>query len=147
MLNDTRPTEAAAVVAALDPQSVVSGATVSSPWVSARDFAAFLAVVTAGAVTGTLSVKVQQAKAADGTGTKDVPGAAITPMAVASSNKQALINVRADHLDINADFEFVRVTATAAGGAALISALLFGFAARELPASKAGAASVVEIVG
>jgi hypothetical protein len=143
--------ETAAVVAALDPQSVAAGASASTGWVPAKNFAAFLAVIAAGAIAagGSLDVKVQQAKAADGTGTKDVPNAAITTLTNAGggSGKQAIINTRSDLLDINNGFAFVRVTATATGGAALVSAVILGLAARELPASDMDAASVVEIVG
>jgi hypothetical protein len=72
---------------------------------------AFLVCVGASALGGEFSVKVQQATAANGA-LKDVTGATRT-IAVSGQDKWYLIEVDTRALDINGDYHFVTLTASA----------------------------------
>lgn len=138
--------EVAAVVGVVDPADLATSAA-STGWVYAGDFFRFLAVVQAGALSGTLDAKIEQATTSAGGGAKDVTGRAITQLAATDDNVQALINVKHDDLDIANGFDYLRLTVTPTGGTAnLGSAVLLGFNARHNPASSKDASSVKEVV-
>ncbi|MEM1421824.1 MAG: hypothetical protein AAGF51_14570, partial [Pseudomonadota bacterium] len=88
--------------------------------------------------------KIEQATSDTGTGAKDVDGKAVT--AITEDDKQAIINLNVDELDIANDFSHVRLSITVGTAASDISGLLIGLDARYGPASDNDAASVVEIV-
>lgn len=136
---------------AIDPQSAAA-TTKNTGWVSMATYEGLLAVVQAGAIaaTGLVDAKLQQATDSSGTGAKDITGKAITELTGSDDNKQALINLRSDELDVNNDFDHVRLvitvddTASPTAAAALISGLLFGVCAWNQPAT--AATSVDEVV-
>ena len=151
--------EIAAVVATIDPDAYAHGAQ-NSDWLDLGLFDQVMAVLMTGDVPTTTSVdfKLQQATASDGSGSKDITGKAITQIlsgSPATSDKQAIIDCRADELDITNSFRFVRAVATFADtnspadspvNTSDYSAVLVGFGARYEPASDGDLASVVEIV-
>lgn len=144
------PTQRIAVLATIDPQSVASGAAVTSPWVPMAGVNRLLVTLMLGAIgaNGTVDAKLQQATKADGTGTKDIAGRALVQLAAASgANRQAHIQLEAEDMDTNGGFAFVRVYAAAGTAAAQLAALVQGLDFREGPASDGQAATVVQTVG
>ena len=154
------PSELAAIVATIDPDAYADGAQ-NSDWVDMADFESLMAMLMIGTFpdTGsTMDFKLQQATTSGGAGVKDITGKAITQIASGSpavSDKQAIINVRADELDLDGGFQFVRAVATGAdtsspadSPAATIDygAVLLGFGPRYGPASDNDLASVAEII-
>lgn len=141
--------EIAAVVGVIDPDAYAAG-TVTSGWVKASNFQSMMAIIMAGTLgaSATLDAKIEQASDSGGTGAKDLSGAAITQLTQAGtdSDKQAVINFRADDLDINNGFEYVRVSMTVATATSDAGALLLGLNARTGVASDSDASTVDEIV-
>jgi hypothetical protein len=146
-----KPSEAAAVLARLDPVSQ-GAATVTTGWVAVKDWHRLLAILMVGALgaSATVDAKIQQASDGSGTGAKDLTTAkSITQLTQAGtdSNKQVLINVEPDDLDLDNSFTHIRLSVTVATAACLIAALILGFNARFGSASDQDAATVDEIVG
>lgn len=140
-------TEGLALVAVIDPQDAATTAK-STGWIDASKFGQLVGVALAGAITGTVDAKFQQATSAAGAGAKDVAGRAITQIAATGDNKQALVNLRPDqHLDIDNGFRYVRFTITPTGGTTnLLGGAVFGGELRDTPAGGQDATSVAEIV-
>ena len=144
-----KPSEVCALAARLDPVSQ-GAATVATGWVAVKDYHRLLAVLMVGALgaSATVDAKVQQASDGSGTGAKDLTTAkSITQLTQAGTdaNKQVLINVEPDDLDLDNGFTHVRLSVTVATAACLIAALILGFYARFSPPSQA--ATVDEVVG
>jgi len=144
-----KPSHRAAVVAAIDPDAYAAN-TYLSGWVPMSKFESIMAVVMAGTLgsTGTLDAKLRQATDATGTGAKDIGGKAITQMteAGADSDKQAIINCRADELDVNNGFTHVALSMTIATATSDAGGVVLGLDPRYGPASDNDAATVDEIV-
>ena len=143
------PSEQAAVVAVIDPDATAAS-TVTSGWVAAKDFLTFMAVFMAGTLgTGaTLDGKIQQATDSGGTGAKDVTGKSITQLTQAGSDsdKQAIVNVRQEELDVKNGFDYIRLSLTVGTATSDAGALLLGFNPRRAPASDKDSSTVDEIV-
>ena len=142
------PSQRAAVAGFVNPVSQAAG-TVTTGWVAVKDFESFLAIITAGVLgaSATLDAKIQQATSSGGANAKDVTGKAITQMVKATDdNKIAEINLRADELDVNGGFTFIRVSATVGTAASLIAVHLLGFDPHYGPASDNDSTSVKEII-
>ena len=143
-----RPTDRAPLAAAIDPDAYAAG-TVTSGWVSLVEYLQIMAVVMVGTLgsAATVDAKLEQATDGSGTGAKDITGKAITQLTKAAPNesdKQAIINCRADELDADNDFTHVRLSITVAVATSDAGGLVFGFDAHYAP--EAAAASVAEIV-
>ncbi len=147
------PSYIGAIVGSIDPISQ-GAATVTTGWVAAAKFNAFMATIKVGVMgaLATVDAKLQQASDASGTGAKDITGKAITQLtAVASptvdaNNRQAVINCRQEELDIANGFTFVRLSVTVGVAATLLDGTLYGFYPEEGPASDNQAASVAQVV-
>lgn len=140
--------EVVSLLDAIDPISQGAG-TVTTGWVSARNFQALMAIITTGVLgaSATVDAKLQQAKDNTGTGAKDITGKAITQIVKASGDgKQALISCLAAELDVEGGFCFVRVSLTVGTAASLVGVTLLGGNARYEPASAFNNADVVQIV-
>lgn len=150
-MSDVRslPSELCALVGSIDPDANAAGA-LSTAWVAAKNFESFMAVVMAGTLgtSATLDFKLQQATDGSGTGAKDISGKAITQLTEAGSDddKQAIINLRTEELDVTNGFDFVRATMTTAVATSDSAALLFGVNPVYGPASDNDESSVDEIV-
>lgn len=149
MNGNIKPSDRAAVVGVIDPDANAAGAA-STGWVDASTFHSFLAIIMAGTLgaSATLDAKLEQATDGSGTGVKDVTGKAITQLTQAGtdSDKQALINLFSDELDINNGFTHVRLTMTTGVATSDSGALLLGLDPRNDIASANDAATVDEIV-
>ncbi len=140
--------ELVAILATLDPTSQAAG-TLSTGWIPAGNHHNLLAVIQTGVLgTGaTVDAKLQQANDATGTGAKDIADKAITQLVKASGdNKQVLIDIKPEELDIANGFGFVRLSLTVGVAASFTAAQILGISPRVLPAAGANQASVSQIV-
>lgn len=144
-----KASETAAILAVVDPDANTAG-TITTAWIPAKNYHKFMAIVMAGdlGTSGTLDCKIQQATDASGTGAKDITGKAITQLTQAGtdSNKQAIINLDAESLDVDNSFTHIAlvfVTAVATGDS---GAVLLGLDPRNGPASDNDVSTVDEIV-
>lgn len=141
--------ELAAVIGNIDPDAYAAG-TVTTGWIDASTFHQFMAIVQAGdlGVSATLDAKLEQASDGSGTGAKDVTSKAITQLTQAGtdSNKQAIINLRPEELDIANGFNHFRLSMTVAVATSDAGAVVLGVNARQGAASDNDATTVDEIV-
>lgn len=146
MSSDALLSERLAVVATIDPQDITTSA-VTSDWSEASLFERHMGIAMVGAILGTIDVKLQQATDSSGTGAKDITGKTATQLAGTDDNKQVIINLRNDELDVENEFSFVALVIDGgAGGANLAAGLLLGGNAKHSPASDNDLASVDEIL-
>ena len=148
MLTHVHAADNAAVLAVIDPDAYGVSTEVSD-WVDASQFHQILAIVMAGTLgsSATIDGKIRQATSAAGAGAKDIAGAAITQMTKsAGDDKQALISLNTDALDIAGGFRYVALSMTIGGAPADAGGLIVGLAPRVGPASDNDLASVDEIV-
>lgn len=141
------PSDRARVVGVIDPDAYAANA-YSTGWIAMKNFASIMAIVMAGdlGTSATLDAKLEEATDGSGTGVQDVSGKAITQLTQAGtdSNKQAIINCRADELDLADGFTHVRLTITVATATSDAGAIVLGFDARYEPGDDL--AAVDEIV-
>lgn len=148
MNSNVLPSDQAVLAAVIDPDATAAGA-VSTGWVSMADYDSIIAVAMAGTLgtSATFDAKLQQATDSSGTGVKDISGKAITQLTQAGtdeSDKQAIINCRADELDVANSFDHVRLTITVGTATSDAAGLIIGLNARYQP--NADAASVAEVI-
>ena len=128
-----RPSQRESLLASINPQSATTVQT--SGWVNAANFEWLVGIVKVGAITtgGTVNAKMQQAKDSSGTSAKDITNSSITALTAAgsNSNEDAWIEVRADQLDTNNGFTYVRLSITPSGAAALIGGDVLGLDAKQ----------------
>ena len=141
--------EKVAIGGVIDPDVTVAS-TVVSDYMDMGKFEQAMAIVMAGTLgaSATLDAKLVQATDSSGTGSKDITGKAITQLTQAGtdSDKQAIINCRAEELDLDNSFDHVALSMTVAAATSDISGILLGLNARNNPASDNDLASVDEIV-
>lgn len=139
----------AAVVATIDPDAYAAS-TYTSDYVSMAKFKSLQAIVMAGTLgtNATIDAKLIQATDASGTSAKDITGKAITQLTEAGSDsdKQAVINVRDDELDINNGFTHVAVYLTVGTATSDAGVIVMGHNPVDGVASANDLASVDEIV-
>jgi len=146
-----RPSDRAAVVATIDPD-VLTATTHDSDWVDMSKFERIMAIPMLGTFGegAEFDAKLQQATDSSGTDAKDITGKAITQwsedVSPVSEDKQAVINCRADELDVTNGFTHARLRITVAAASCDGGAVVLGFDPRQGPASDNDLASVAEIV-
>ncbi|WP_375780862.1 hypothetical protein ACE103_20190 [Bradyrhizobium sp. ma5] len=149
MHTNLKPSQRVSVVDSINPQS--ANAALTTGWIDAGKFHNYMAVISLGVLgaAATVDAKIQQATSAAGTGAKDIAGKAITQRTKvgADDNKQVLINLKQEDLDINSGFGFFQVSVTPAVAACLIGCSVLGFDARYGFATDNDAASVAEFIG
>ena len=148
MLPNSLPSERAAIVATIDPDAYANS-TYTSDWVDMSMFDTIMAIIMVGDLGAEtdLDAKLEQATSSGGAGAKDVTGKAITALthSPVQSDCQSIINCRAEELDVNNGFRYVRLSITN-DVTSDFGAVILGFDPRQLPASNNDLASVVEIV-
>lgn len=148
MLPNTLGSEQLAILASIDPSNQAAG-TAATGWISVSLFHALLAVIQTGTMANnaTLDAKLQQATDTNGAGVKDVPGKSIATIAQSDNGagRQALIDVRAEDLDIPNGYGFVRLSLTTAVAASYVAAKVLGVSPRKLPAHEFNQATVLEV--
>jgi hypothetical protein len=149
MNSNVKPSDRVAVVGNIDPDAYTTG-TYTTGWIDMSKFLAIMAVVQAGTLgsSATLDAKIQQATSAAGASAKDVTGKAIAQLtqAGADSDKQAVINLFANELDINNGFTHVQLSITVGTATSDAGAIVLGLDPVKDVASANGAATVDEIV-
>jgi hypothetical protein len=150
MLLNAKPSEVVGIVAKIDPDATAAS-TVTSGWVAAKNYQAFMAIVIAGALgsSATLDGKLEQAQDGSGTGAKDITGKAITQLTQAGtdSSKQAVINLRPEELDVDNAFTHFRLSMTVATATSDVGGLVLGLFPARGPATGVDATTVDEVVG
>jgi hypothetical protein len=135
----------ARIAGVIDPDAY-SASTVTSGWVSMATYNRIMAIVFAGTLgaSATLDAKIEEATDGSGTGAQDLANKDITQLTQAGtdSDKQAIINVRADEL--SSGYTHVRLSMTIGTAASDAGGVILGFEARYEPATDA--TSVDEIV-
>lgn len=148
-MQNALPSERVAVLGVIDPDANAAGA-LTTAYADLTQFGSAMAIIMAGTLgtSATLDAKLVQATSAAGAGSKDISGKAITQLTQAGSDsdKQAIINVRAEDLDLANGFTHVAITMTTATATSDSGALLLGLDPRSAPASDNDLASVDEIV-
>lgn len=148
MFPNSLASENIAVLATQDPASVAAS-TVTSGWVDASRFLEIMALIQTGVLgaSATLDAKLQQATDSGGSGAKDVTGKAITQIVKASGdNKQAIINLRPEQLDVANNFRYVRLSVTVGTAASIFGSSLLGLHPRNGLASDSNQAAVAQII-
>lgn len=145
---NTKLSEQVAFMATVDPQSVAPGTVVTAyvPMANVFQLSALIQTGVLGA-SATVDAKLMQATDSSGTNAKAITGKAIAQIVKASGdNKQAILEVRAEDLDVSNGFGFVALSVTVGTAASQLSASLIGASTRYLPASQFNQAAVVQIV-
>lgn len=141
--------EVAAVVGVIDPDAYAAS-TVTTDWIAAADFQQFLAVVMTGdlGAEAEVTAKLEQATDSSGTGAKDITSKSVTTLthSPVDSNKQALINLRSEELDVANSFTHFRLSMTIATATSDAGAIVLGLNPRNGLASDSDLSSVDEIV-
>jgi len=143
------PSEMAAIVGAIDPD-VNTAATYLSDAIDMSKFEAIMGIIMMGTLgaSATIDAKFVQATTAGGT-YKDVSGSDITQQTQAgtdASDKQVAINLRAQDLDVDNEYRFVKLSLTVGTATSDAAAIVLGFNAAVEPASDNDLASVEEII-
>ena len=138
-----------AIVDVIDPD-VYTAATYKTAWIPADQFQKFMAIIMAGTLgsSATLNASIVQATALAGTGEKAITGKSITALTQAGtdSDKQAVINLNSDELDIANGFNHIQLQIVVAVATSDAGAMLLGMNKRHGKASSGDAGSVDEIV-
>jgi len=143
------PSEKAAIVGTIDPD-VITASTVLSDAIDMSKFEALMGIVMMGTLgsSATIDAKFVQATTSGGT-YKDVSGSDITQQTQAgtdASDKQCIVNMRAEDLDVANDYRFVKLSLTVGTATSDAAAIVLGFNAAVEPASDNDLASVEEII-
>lgn len=150
MTPNLKPSQRIALVGVIDPDAY-GAATYTTAWIPAATAGAFMALVSAGtmAATSTLNAKFEQATNGSGAGAKDITGKAIVELTAAGtdSDKQAIINLRPEELDLENAFTHFRLSMVVAAAASDAAAFVFSLDHRFGPAELRDLASVDEVVG
>lgn len=141
------PSENAAILAVTVPDSRTAG-TVRSGDADMSKFESAMIIITVGemAATSTLDAVVHQA---DSAGANDkVLGTtkAITQLTATDDNKQVVINVRAEEMDMANNFSNLNLNVTVANAAVDYGVVILGFNPRYAPASDNDVSTVDEII-
>lgn len=148
MSNNALGSEQAAIVGVIDPDANTAAA-LTSDYVDMGLFNTAMGIIMAGTLgsSGTLDGKLVQATDSSGTGVKDITGKTITQLTQAGTDadKQAVINVRAEELDVDGGFTHVAIIMTTAVATSDSAAILLGLNPRFGPASDNDLASVDSI--
>ena len=149
MSSNSLPSERVAIGGVIDPDANAAGA-LTTNWLDMGLFGSAMGIVLVGTMgsTGTIDAKLQQATDSSGTGAKDITGKAITQLTEAGTDddKQAIINVRAEELDVANSFNHVALVLTTAVATSDSAGVIVGLDPRHGPASDNDLASVDEIV-
>lgn len=146
MYTNARLAEQLSILGTIDPVSQAAG-TITTGWLSAANHERFMALLQTGVLGAgaTVDAKLQQATDNAGTGAKDVTGKAIVQIVKATGdNKQALINLRAEELDLANNFTFFRLSITVGVAASLVGASVLGGVPKNLPGSALNQAGVAQ---
>jgi hypothetical protein len=150
-MSNLLPSEVAAVLATIDPDAN-SNATYLSDAIDMSKFDALLAIILIGTMAGTSTINASftQATTAGGTYKAIDPAKAMTALSQAvspdDSDKQVLMNLRAEELDIDNGYRYVKLSLVIGTAASDSAVVVLGFGSRFGPAYDHDLESVAEIV-
>ena len=142
------PSEQIGVLDTINPAGYVVGAT-NTAWLDHKNFFTMCVLFAVGALAanGTVTLKLQQATSSAGAGAKDIAGKTVTLTKAANDdNKQAMINLRQEELDVNGGFNYVRAVMTVAGAQAGAFVTVLGLNPTRGPASDENDSDVKTII-
>ena len=139
MNTSAKATDLVSIVGLVEP--VAGSSTYTTGWNYAGGSTSWLALVTAGAVTGTVDAKIEQASDSSGTGAKDLTSSDIAQLTAAGS---ATIEFRANDLDNANDFTHIRLSITTSNAADVAAGALIATCPTNAPL--ADAAKIDEVV-
>ena len=147
MNNNALPSEVAAITAVIVPDARTAGTVVTGDTDMAK-FESVMFIITIGemAATSTLDAVVKQDVAATGSDKNLGTSKAITQLINTDDDKQVIINVRAEDLDMANDFRLVTLSVTVANASVDYGVVALGFNPRYAPASDNDVSTVAEIV-
>lgn len=99
----------------VSPQ-LVDNTTLGSGWILMDATEPVLFLLRVGATDITVDAKIQQATTSDGTGAKDLTGAAITQISATQDNRHVSIEVEPARMDIKNGFVYAQLLATVGDG-------------------------------
>lgn len=139
------PSSRTAIAGVVDP--VDGTGTVTSGWVSVADYYNLMAIIAVGTLgaSATVDAKIEQATDSSGTGAKDVTGKVITQLTQAGSDadKQAVIDMSHDDMDVDNSFTHARLSITVATADSPVAGILLGMDARNQPVTQPAAVDEV----
>lgn len=142
-----KPSSRVMLVGVIDPDAYAAN-TYTTGWVDMSVWESLMALISAGDLgsSATLDAKLEQATSAAGAGAKDVTDKAITQLTQAGtdSNKQAIINLMSEDLDVTNLFRYVRLSMTIGTATSDAAGYLFGLDPRY---TGTDSTTVDEIVG
>lgn len=143
-------TEATSPLAHISPQSATA-ATYTSGWVDMDLWNNVVAKLFVGTISssGTVAFKLEQATTSGGAGTKDITSKAATGLTQTptdNSNSIIEINCRADEMDIQNNFRYLRMNVVTATAASLLAGEVLGLNCKYGPASDHDDTIVLQIV-
>lgn len=142
-----KPSDRVTVLGVINPQSATT--VQGTGWIDMSLYDGLLAIGLGGVLgsSTTLDGKFQQATSSAGAGAKDVTGLAITQLTQAGTddNKQVLVNLQSQDLDVSNGFRYAKWSMTPATSTALIAAVVLGLNARYAPGTHE--TTVDEVVG
>lgn len=149
MFPNALASEQVAIVGVIDPDANAA-ATYTSAWVDMADWELIMAIVQTGDLgsSATIDAKLEQATDSAGAGAKDVTSKSITQLTQAGTddNKQAIINLRREEMDMDGDFRYARLSMTVGTATSDTSGIVLGVVPRRGPASDNDLSTVDEIV-
>ena len=149
MIPNRLPSEVVAIGGVIDPDANTAN-TYTSDYLDMADFEAAMAIGLAGDLgsSATVTYSIVQATSSGGAGVKAISGktATVFTQSPADSNKQVVINVRGDELDVANSFRYVAVRMVVATATSDTAALICGLWPKHGPADDNDLASVDEIV-
>jgi hypothetical protein len=144
---NVKPSDRAVILGVIDPDANAA-ATYTTGWVAMKNFLSLMAIIFAGTLgsSATLDAKFEQASDGSGTGVKDITGKAITQLTQAGtdSDKQAVINLKGEDLDVANNFSHVRLSMTVGTATSDSGGVLLGLDPVFAPTD---ATTVDEVVG
>ncbi len=140
--SNLRGSQRQAVVGVIEPETITDAA-VQTAWIPIERYNKLEFLISIGANATSVLPSVKQAKDASGTDEKVIAGK--VPTIVLVADKQVLIDIDVQDLDIDNDFNHVELDLLTVD-AAIVSALVLGIDADYQPADQYNLASVVEIV-
>lgn len=147
------PSEHVAIVGAIDPDANAAGSPATG-WIPVKDYHSFMAILQTGILgtAATLIAKLEQADSAAGANAKDITGKTTVVVTETSASppdtndKQHIINLKQEELDIEGGFFWFRMISTVAVATSDYSGLVLGLGSRYGPATENDAATVVQII-
>lgn len=149
MFANALASEQVAVVGIIDPDAYTATA-YTTDYIDMSKWEEIMVIVMAGDLgsSATIDAKLTEYTTTGGAGSHDITGKAITQLTQAGTddNKQAIINLRREEMNVDGGLRYVRVTMTVGTATSDCGVIVLGVVPRRAPASDNDLSSVDEIV-